>query len=64
MPYLKQLQLEAFKEHQKEQQMNYQMNMLNQMNMLRDLSRRVNMDSPRDLDALMMKMALEESLKK
>ena len=58
--YLQKLELKEIKKLQKDKQLNYQMNMLNQMSMLRDLSTRA--DSPQDLEALMMRMAIEESL--
>eukprot|EP00834_Sanchytrium_tribonematis_P000940 NODE_19_length_47148_cov_1.447810.p31 type:complete len:199 gc:universal NODE_19_length_47148_cov_1.447810:37837-38433(+) len=59
--HIKNLHFKEYKKQQREKQLNYQMNMINQMNMLRDLSLRA--ESPQDLDDVMLKMALEESLK-
>eukprot|EP00835_Amoeboradix_gromovi_P005672 NODE_558_length_6689_cov_0.361912.p3 type:complete len:190 gc:universal NODE_558_length_6689_cov_0.361912:309-878(+) len=55
------MRINEVRKQQKEKYMNYQMNMTNQLNMLYDLSQQS--ESPQDLDDLMLRMALEESLK-
>ncbi len=59
--YIKQLQFIKQQEQLKEKRLNYQTNMFTQINMIRELSTQV--ESAQDLDDLMLKMALENSLK-